>query len=244
VVDALDRAGMFAVLHAELPDVVIHQLTDLSGRDFAANARLRVEGTRNLVDASLAVGVQRLIAESIAWVYAPGQGPAREEDPLDFDAPPPRRSTVAAVHSLERAVAEVPAGVILRYGILYGPGTWYSRDGLTTEQVRRGEIEANDAVTSFVHVADAAQAALLALNWPAGPVNIVDDAPAAGTDWVPVYANLVGAVPPPIKPGALPWERGASNARARQLGWNPQYPTWREGFKTALVLASATEARR
>ncbi len=215
--------------------MVIHQLTDLSARDFAGNSHLRIEGTRNLVDAALAVGVQRMIAQSISWIYVAGQGPAREDEPLDLDQPPPRGQTVAAVQSLEQAVAQIPFGVILRYGMLYGPGTWFARDGLTTEQVRRGELIATDAVTSFLHVADAAQAALLALDWPAGAYNIVDDVPAAGTEWLPVYASLVSAPPPLVKRGAFGWERGASNARARQLGWRPLYPAWREGFKTALA---------
>jgi nucleoside-diphosphate-sugar epimerase len=139
------------------------------------------------------------------------------------------------VQALERAVAEAPVGVVLRYGLLYGPGTWYTRDGLTTEQVRRGELTATDGVTSFLHVADAAQAALAALAWPAGPVNIVDDAPAAGTEWLPLYASLVGAPPPLVTLGAANWERGASNARAHELGWSPQFPTWREGFKSAMI---------
>jgi nucleoside-diphosphate-sugar epimerase len=235
VADALDRDAMFAVVRAERPDVVIHQLTDLSGRDFAGNSRLRIEGTRNLVDAALAVGVPRMIAQSIAWIYVPGQGPASEDAPLDLDAPGSRGRTVAAVQVLELAVAEIPVGVILRYGVLYGPGTWYSRDGWITEQVRRGEFEATDGVTSFLHVADAAQAALQALDWPAGPLNIVDDEPAAGTGWLPLYASLVGAPPPPLKSGAEGWERGASNAKAREFGWHPHYPTWRDGFKTALA---------
>jgi nucleoside-diphosphate-sugar epimerase len=234
VADALDRAATVAVLGAERPDVVIQQLTDLSGRDFAGNSRLRVEGTRTLVDAALAVGVRRMIAQSISWIYAPGQRPAHEDEPLDLDAPASRGRTVAAVQALERAVAEVPVGVVLRYGILYGPGTWYSRDGWTTERVRRGELAATDGVASFLHVADAARAALQALAWPAGPLNIVDDEPAAGTDWLPLYASLVGAPPPPVTPGREGWERGASNARARRLGWRPNYPTWRDGFITAL----------
>ncbi len=235
VADALDREAMFAALRAEHPDVVIHQLTDLGGRDFAGNSRLRIAGTRHLVDAALAVGVQRMIAQSIAWIYVPGQRPASEDEPLDLGAPASRGSTIAAVQALEEAVAAVPVGVVLRYGVLYGPGTWYSRDGWFTEQVCRGEVAATDGVTSFLHVADAAQAALQALDWPAGPLNIVDDEPAAGTDWLPLYASLVGAPPPPVKPGAEGWERGASNARARQLGWRPRYPTWREGFKAELA---------
>jgi nucleoside-diphosphate-sugar epimerase len=235
VANALEREGLFAALLAERPDVVIHQITDLSGLDFAANTRLRVEGTRNLVDAARAAGVERMIAQSISWIYVPGPVPAGEGEPLDLSAPAPRGRMVAAAHALDQAVAEMPIGVVLRYGIFYGPGTWYARDGLTTVQVRRGEIVATDGLTSFVHVADAARAALQALNWPSGPVNIVDDEPAPGTEWVPLYAKLVGAPPPPMKPGAEPWERGASNAKARSLGWRPAFPTWRAGFKAALA---------
>ena len=235
VVDAFDRDDIFAALRAARPDVVIHQLTDLAGRDFANNMRLRIEGTRHLVDAARAVDVERMIAQSISWMYEPGQGPAREGEPLDVEAPSPRNQAVAAVLALEQAVAEMPIGVVLRYGILYGPGTWYTRDSLTTEQICRGEIAANDAVTSFVHVADAAQAALDALRWPAGFWNIVDDAPAKASEWAPAYADLVGATPPPISTGAEAWERGASNAKARQAGWWPRYANWREGFKLDLV---------
>jgi nucleoside-diphosphate-sugar epimerase len=219
-------------------------LTDLSGRDFDGTDRLRIEGTRNLVDAALAASVPRLVAQSIAWFYVPGQGPAREEEPLELEAPPPRGRMVAAVHALEEAVADVPAGVVLRYGVLYGPGTWYAPDGLTTEQARRGELEATNGVTSFVHVADAARAALAAMTWSAGPVNIVDDEPAAGTVWLPLYARLVGAPPPPVRPGREGWERGASNARARQRGWRPEYPTWRDGFKQVLAADAGVDSSR
>lgn len=235
LVDVLDRTALFAALDAERPDVVIHQLTDLAERDFAANSHLRVAGTRNLVDAALAAGVRRLIAQSVAWAYAPGARPAREEDALDLAAAAPRGPFVAAVDALERAVAELPVGVVLRYGLLYGPGTWYARDGLATAQARRGELTATDGLTSFVHVGDAARAALAALAWPAGPVNIVDDEPAAGTDWLPHYAHLIGAPPPPTRPGRAAWERGAANALARERGWRPAHPTWRAGFATVLA---------
>src|SRR5690606_15018682 len=118
--DALDRDAVFAAVNAARPDVIIHQLTDLSGRNFAANSRLRIEGTRNLVDAAKATGVQRMIAQSISWVCGPGDAPSHEAEPLDIAAPPPRRETIAAVQSLERATAELPVGIVLRYGILYG----------------------------------------------------------------------------------------------------------------------------
>lgn len=133
-------------------------------------------------------------------------------------------------------MSEAPHGVLLRYGTLYGPGTGYASDGAIAAQVRRGELPANDDVTSFLHLEDATGAALQALGWPAGPVNIVDDEPAAGTDWLPVYAAAIGAgVPPRKQPGTGSGLRGAANATARKdYGWEPVHPSWREGFRTAL----------
>jgi nucleoside-diphosphate-sugar epimerase len=234
LMDALDRDAVFTLLEVERPDVVIYQLTDLATRDFTSNTRVRTEGSRNLVDASKSAGVQRMIAESISWVQAPGDAPADEDEPLDLEGSESRQRTVKAVQSLEQAVAEMSIGVVLRYGSLYGPGTWFSRDGFTTQQIHNGELVANDAVTSHVHVEDAAQAALLALDWPAGIYHIVDDHPVPASEWVPLYASLVGALPPSIETGRQGWERGQSNAKARSLGWTPRYPDWREGFKKEL----------
>ena len=132
--NALEREAVAATLRAEQPDVLVHMLTDLAGLDFAANSQLRLEGSRNLVDAARAAGIERMIGESISWIYAPSAGPAREDDPLDLNAPLPRGRMVGVVQAAERAVAEMPSGVMLRCGIFYGPGTWYARDGLTTEQ--------------------------------------------------------------------------------------------------------------
>ena len=94
-----------------------------------------------------------------------------------------------------------------------------------------GLVHADAAISSFVHTHDAAHAAVLALDWPNGVVNIVDDEPAPGTEWLPGLASSLGAPPPPVS-AAEPagWQRGASNARARSRGWVPRYPTWRTGF--------------
>jgi nucleoside-diphosphate-sugar epimerase len=192
---------------------------------------MRREGTRNLVDAAHASGVHRFIAQSISWVSAPGNGPADESVPLDLEAPEPRRRLIEGVQALERAVAEMERWVVLRYGALYGLGTWYAPDGFIAEQVRRGELTADQTVTSFIHVDDAARAAVLALEWPQGIVNVVDDEPAPGTAWLPVYAASLGAPPPPVATGQERAMRGASNTKARQLlHWSPLYPSWREGF--------------
>jgi nucleoside-diphosphate-sugar epimerase len=235
VVDVYARERLFEVMRTERPDAIIHQLTDLRARDFAANARLRSAGTRNLIDAAHAVGVGRVVAQSLAFAYAPGDGPAGEEEPLDVDAPPPLNQTAAGVRALEAAVGEVAEGVVLRYGALYGPGSWMAHDGPVAEQVRRGELAANEGITSFVQVEDAARAALLALGWPRGAYNIVDDEPAPATTWLPIYAGALGAPAPASTSGSRRGERGASNAKAReQLGWQPRYASWRVGFREAL----------
>jgi nucleoside-diphosphate-sugar epimerase len=124
----------------------------------------------------------------------------------------------------------MPRGVVLRYGALYGPGTWHDLDGAVAEALRRGEHVATPAWASFLHVDDAASAAVAALDWPAGPVNVVDDEPATAMDWMPVLAEAVGAPSPPAEPAAEATGRPISNAAARALGWEPAFPTWRSGF--------------
>lgn len=132
ILDAFDRQAVVAAVAAVRPHVLIHQLTDLAGgfgpdkvaETLARNSRLRIEGTHNLVEAARAAGVRRLIAQSIAWLYAPGSEPHVEEDPLDRAATGTRAVTVEGVLALEEAVlrAAPVEGVVLRYGWLYGPG--------------------------------------------------------------------------------------------------------------------------
>jgi nucleoside-diphosphate-sugar epimerase len=235
VADAFDRDAVMSAIAEAKPDVVYHQLTALSDWNLADNARIRSEGTRNLVDAALAAGVGRIVAQSISWAYAPGPTPAREDVPLDSEAPLPRAMTIEGVAALERGAAELPESVILRYGMLYGPGTWYDRNGTIAERVRLGQVPATDGIVSFLHIEDAVLAALLALDWPPGAVNIVDDEPAAGTEWLPVYASALQAPKPDVQRGSNRGERGASNVKARsEYGWVPLYPTWRSGFAHSL----------
>ncbi|MFC4913324.1 NAD-dependent epimerase/dehydratase family protein [Actinomadura gamaensis] len=225
VVDVLDAGALTGALAEHSPDVVIHQLTDLSAEDFAANSRLRIAGTRNLVDAARAAGVQKMIAQSISWIYLPGTEPATETDELDASAPP-----YAGVAALEQAVGEMPHGVVLRYGAFYGPGTWYAPEGAIAQRVHAGALSLTPSWTCFVHVDDAASAAVAALDWPAGPVNIVDDEPATASEWLPVYSAALGAPTPPTARHAAPLGRPVSNARARDLGWKPRLESWRQGF--------------
>ena len=226
VVDVLDAAAVRDAVAAERPDAIVHQLTDLSAEDFAANSNLRIEGTRNLVDAARDAGVESMVAQSIAWLYVPGDAPAVESDPLDSSLPP-----YQGIAALEDAVGEMPRGVVLRYGALYGPGTWYAPDGAIAERVRAGTMRPAPSWTSFVHADDAASAALAALDWPAGAVNVVDDEPATTADWLPVYTAALGA-PTPGSAGkhAATTGRPVSNAKALDLGWKPQVASWRTGF--------------
>jgi nucleoside-diphosphate-sugar epimerase len=236
VADALDRDALRAAVRDAGPDAIVHQLTDLRGGSTAANATLRAEGTRNLVDAARAAGVGRIVAQSVAWAYEPGDDPADERVALDLGAAEPRRTTVLGVAALESAVAELPQWVVLRYGLLYGPGTWFAPDGARAEDARAARLVADRDVTSFVHVADAALAAAQALDWPSGAVNVCDDEPAPGVEWVPVSCAAVGAAAPPVGDAErAPWARGADNARARDLGWVPRYASWRAAWPSALA---------
>jgi len=176
VVDVFDAQALARAVAAARPDIVIHQLTDLPrGLDPAKmdeairnNARLRIDGTRNLVDAAVAAGARRLIAQSIAWAYAPGPEAHVESDPLDVGAQGIRGISVRGVAALERAVLDGPLeGIVLRYGQLYGPGT------------------GTDAATgkSPVHVEAAARAALLAIDRGArGVYNIAESNPHVSTE--------------------------------------------------------------
>ncbi|MFI6584820.1 NAD-dependent epimerase/dehydratase family protein [Embleya sp. NPDC050493] len=234
VADAYDREALMRVVSEAGPDVVMHQLTDLSTADLAANARMRDVGTRNLVDAAHAAGVRRIVAQSIAWAYEAGEDPADETTPLDDAATGPRRGTVDGVIALERAACELPEWVVLRYGLFYGPGTWFAADGIKAADARALRLPVGRDVSSFVHVDDAAAAAVAALDWPCGVVNVVDDEPATADEWVPAFARAVGA----SSAGAVHaphahWARGADNHFARKhLNWNPNHHTWRSGFDT------------
>jgi len=176
VVDVFDAAGLMRAVAAARADIVIHQLTDLprdlDPRQMEAaiprNARIREEGTRNLVEAALAAGARRLIAQSIAWAYAPGPEPHRESDPLDSAAQATRGVTVHGVIALEDLVLSSPPleGIVLRYGQLYGPGTHAQ----------------TPSAAMPLHVDAAAYAALLAIDHgEPGAYNIAQENPHIAT---------------------------------------------------------------
>ena len=176
VVDVFDAAALGAAMLAARPDVVVHQLTDLPhglkaelmAEGLIRNARVRIEGTRNLVDAALGAGARRFIAQSIAFVYAPGREPHDESDPLMSPAEEPWRSTMEGVVTLERLATSTPGldGIVLRYGMFYGPGTGF--------EVAPGK--------PAVHVDAAAKAAMLAIvGGTPGIYNIADDGGGVST---------------------------------------------------------------
>ncbi|WP_417233405.1 NAD-dependent epimerase/dehydratase family protein [Arthrobacter sp.] len=226
VVDVFDGAHLADVVAGAAPDLVLHELTDLGDFDTQANARLRREGTANLVAAARSAHVDRMIVQSIAWAYAAGGAPAVEDDPLQAGSP---------IEFMEDLVRSMPHATILRYGMLYGPGTWYAPGARLAAEVMAGRVPATPAITSFVHLDDVVAATVQALTWPDGAYNIVDDAPAPATEWLPAYASGIGAPVPPQAdlPDGVPRGRGAPNAKARAAGWRPAHPTWRGGFPRA-----------
>lgn len=223
VLDVYDAALAHRVVAEAAPDVLFHQMTDLSDYDTEANARLRRQGTANLVAAARPARVERMIVQSITWIFPDGGEPATEDDPI---------IPGSAVDDMEQEARTLPHTTVLRYGTLYGPGTWYARGGRIANAVVAGLLPATPAVTSFAHIDDVVTATVASLNWPDGIYHIVDDEPASGTEWVPLYAEALGAPGPQITPlpsGAVAG-RTVSNAKARAAGWTPTYPTWREGF--------------
>jgi nucleoside-diphosphate-sugar epimerase len=256
VCDVFDAEGVRAAMADASPEAVIHQLTSLPPRldwgnlrVFDENNRVRTEGTRALVDAALAAGARRVVAQSIAFAYAPVGDRVKEEDAALFTAaPPPFGGVVAALVEHERRVTGTAGieGLVLRYGLLYGPGTWYGRRGSAAADIVAGRLPLVEDATgmySWLHVADAASAAVAALErGAAGIYNVVDDEPAPQTEWLPVFAQVLRADPPPAAempppPEALEMSlRGACNAKAkRELGWRPRYASWREGFAASLA---------
>ena len=237
--DALDRDAVLQAVTTANPDLIMHQLTDLSTGSSQANATLRINATANLVSAAQVAGISRFVLQSIAWSYEPGDTPADEHVPLDtVSDEPARRLTVDAVITMEECVRQLSGAVVLRNGLLYGPDTWYAPDGAMAQAARRQALQADEDVTSFVHIDDAAAASVAAIEWSAGTVNIVDDVPAPGLEWVPVFSDAVGAPSPILSPAPRhPWARGADNRYARSLGWTPRFPTWRTGMRAGLSAA-------
>ena len=259
IADALDPEQVADVVAQAQPDVIVHQLTAIAtldlrhfDRDFALTNRLRTEGTDHLLSAGRAVGVERFIAQSYtSWPYARTGGAVKgEDDPLDPTPAREMRESLAAIRHLEAAVtgADWTEGIVLRYGGFYGPGTSMSPGGEQLEMIRKRKFPVvgnGQGMWSFVHIADAAEATVLAVeHGQRGIYNVVDDEPAPVAEWLPAMAESIGAPRPWHVPrfvgrllageaGAVMMTetRGASNVKAkRELGWEPRHPSWREGL--------------
>ncbi|MEX2448590.1 MAG: NAD(P)-dependent oxidoreductase [Solirubrobacterales bacterium] len=262
VCDVFDQAALTAAVGAAGPEVVVNQLTslprDFNPRkiDYGPTNRVRQEGGANLMRAALAAGGRRYVTQSIAFIYAPeGDWVKDETAPLYEDAPPPFDEGERAMVAHEREVlgAEGIEGVVLRYGQFYGPGTYYTPgSGSIAKQVEKRMLPIvgpGTGMASFCQVEDAAGATVAALD-RGGPgiYNVCDDEPAPAKEWLPAYAEALGAKPPRRVPTWLARLvggrfavmfgtelRGASNAKAkRELAWQPRYPSWRQGFHEAL----------
>jgi len=260
VVDGLDALAVGEAVARAEPEAIVHQMTALTGmsnlrrfdREFAVTNELRTKGTDNLLAAAAAAGVRRFVAQSYTgWTNVRAGGPLKtEEDPLDPDPPAAQRESLEAMRHLDRAVlgAAPIEGIVLRYGSFYGPGA----SEQLVELVRKRKLPvvgAGTGIWSFVHVDDAAAATVAALERGApGVYNVVDDEPAPVSEWLPYLAEAVGAKPPrrvPVWLGRLAAGevgvsmmtqiRGSSNAKAkRELGWQPAWRSWREGFARGL----------
>ncbi len=254
--DALDAGAVRAAVESARPQVVINELTDLDRplnprkyeKWLEGTNRLRREGTKNLADAAVAAGASRFISQSVAFAYTFEPGTKTEESPLHgADA----GEMGAAVAELERLTLAAPGGIVLRYGFFYGPGTAYCRDGAQVELVRKGQmpiVGGGKGEFPFIHVDDAASATVAAVERGApGVYNVVDDDPAPGYEFIPHMAECVGARKPRRIPawlarlvagrmvGFATQLQPVSNAKAKsELGWQPRYPSWREGFEHEL----------
>ncbi|MGH2925578.1 MAG: NAD-dependent epimerase/dehydratase family protein [Solirubrobacterales bacterium] len=263
VVDVFDRDALVRAVGAAKPEVVVNELTSLP-RDYdprkmddsfyGPTNRVRSEGGGNLLEAARSAGARRFVTQSIAFLYAPEGPMVKDESARPWtDAPGPFGNAVRTMVGHEGAALEAAGleSLVLRYGWLYGPGTYYARDGAIADQVRKRRfpvIGGSDGLFSYLHVDDAAGATVAACEGGAqGIYNVVDDDPAAIPDWLPAYAAALGAKRPLRVPGWLGrllggtaakmtvGLRGASNAKVKhELGWEPRHPSWREGFVAAL----------
>ena len=264
VADALDGAAVDRAVRASEPEIVIHQLTALAGaqsfknfdKEFALTNRLRTEGTDHLLEAAQAAGVRRVVAQSYGnWNYErTGSAVKTEQDPFDPDPPANQVKSLQAIRYIENAVLNAGGieGIALRYGNFYGPGTGLDLGGDIVAQVRKRRLPIvgdGAGIWSFVHIDDAAAAAVAAIgHGRPGVYNIADDEPAPVAKWLPDLAAVVGAKPPlhvPVWLGRLAAGevgvsmmtriRGTSSAKAKaELGWTPRYQTYREGFRKGL----------
>jgi nucleoside-diphosphate-sugar epimerase len=256
IADAYDTNAVRSAVESARPDIVVNELTDLGrplnprkyGDWLAGTNRLRREGTKNLVEAAAAAGVEKLVSQSVAFAYTFEPGVKTEDSPIHGAA---AGEMGAAMESLEQQTLAAPGGIVLRYGFFYGPGTSYARDGQQIEMIRKRRfpiVGRGDGAFPFIHVDDAASATVAAIERGRhGIYNVVDDEPAPAREYIPYLAQLVGAKKPRRVPafiarlvaggmtGFATSLQPVSNEKAkRELEWQPRYASWRDGFKAEL----------
>jgi len=252
--DVFDRSHLSELVVSAEPEIVIHQLTAFGtpdGDPLAETIRVRIEGTRNLVEAAQATRARRFIAQSISFICKPvARGFTDEDTPLYLDASPKIRPLAHAVNELETRTLNAGDmhGIVLRYGWFYGPGTDYDPAASIPRAIKMGRmaiVGAGAGTYSFIHVRDAAVATMKALTRGSpGVYNVVDDTPVRLAEWLPIAANLLGGPAPAQIDERLAREKlgdmmvyvfneqsGASNEKAkRELDWEPLVRSWRDGF--------------
>ncbi|MGF7193347.1 nucleoside-diphosphate-sugar epimerase [Staphylococcus pasteuri] len=196
----------------------------------SANTKVRVEGSKNLIDAAQKYDVKKVIAQSIGFVYEAGEGLATEETSLDLDSTGDRKITVDGVIGLEEETSRMDEYVVLRFGWLYGPGTWYGKDGMIYNQFIDGKVTLSDGVTSFVHLDDAVETSIQALNFDNGIYNVADDEPVKGSDFAEWYKQQLNVDPEIDIQPAQPFERGITNDKFKAQGGKLIYSTWKDGM--------------
>ncbi len=254
--NVFDREGLVRMVEQAEPDIVIHQLTAFGAKDadpLAETIRVRTEGTRNLIAAAEKTAARRFITQSISFICTPVEsGLTDENTPLYLSAPQAIQPLAQAVAEMENRTLHCSGmeGIVLRYGWFYGPGTNYDPADAIPRAIKKGRmpmVGAGDGTYSFVHVHDAALATMKALTQgEPGIYNIVDDAPAKLSEWLPFVANLLDAPVPAHMDEALAREKlgdmlvyifneqsGASNLKAKKaLSWAPAVSSWRAGFQS------------
>lgn len=254
IADVFDADAVQVAINDAQPEVVIEQLTSLpktyTPESMQATGELnkciRLEGGANVLAAAQAAGVRRYLRQSIAFWAVPGIGLASEETPLSLDASPAVAADAHTVTELEQRLLETPnlEGIILRYGFLYGPGTWFAPDGDVAKQVRQQQfpiVGSGEGVWSWVHIEDVAAATVAAVEQGnPGIYLITDDRPLKVRQWLSAYARWLKAPPPPqvsvedaLQIGGADavyygtQMRGASNAKAkRELNFQPRPLEW------------------
>jgi 2-alkyl-3-oxoalkanoate reductase len=209
LLNVLEKESVNKAVENIRPEIIVDMLTHLP-KEYTSEAmkaaaeldsKVRVEGGSNLQEAGEANGMRRYIVQSAAYWYAPGPGYADEGTPFAFDASPGVTAGVRTLEKIEQRVLQSPKieGVALRFGIFYGPGTWFHPQGNVADQIRKREypvIGKGEGVWNFIHIEDAAKSITSAIYSYPGAYNIVNNRPSQFGEWLPAFAYYIGAKPP------------------------------------------------